>query len=78
MASQITDEDGARGGGTMTTSKKCHDSFWKGQYCCVPKCRHASGGSDERSWLGCGRVSFHSFPDLLTDKEGVREWIVKI
>jgi len=70
----ITDKDGD----ISFTRKKCRDSFWKGQYCCVPLCRHASGGTDERKRLGSGRVSFHSFPNMYTDKERAREWIIKI
>ena len=65
-------------GDISTTSKRSRDSVWKGQYCCVPLCRYASGGSAEQKQLGSVRVSFHSFPNLSTDKERAKEWIVKI
>ena len=57
-----------KNGDISTTSKRSRDSVWKGQYCCVPLCRNASGGSAERRQLGSVRVSFHSFPNLSTDK----------
>ena len=50
----------------------------EGQYCCVSLCCNASGGSAERKQLGSVRVSFHSFPNLSTDKERAKEWIVRI
>ncbi|XP_065886077.1 uncharacterized protein [Dysidea avara] len=58
--------------------KKCRDSSWKGQYCCVPDCHNAWGGQAERKSLGYGRVSFHSFPSLTTDKDRALKWIAKI
>ena len=67
-----------KNGDISTTSKRSRDSVWKGQYCCVPLCRNASGGSAERRQLGSVRVSFHSFPNLSTDKKRAKEWIVKI
>ncbi|XP_065884580.1 uncharacterized protein [Dysidea avara] len=67
-----------KNGDISTTSKRCRDEVWKGQYCCVPSCRNASGGSAGRRQLGSARVSFHSFPNLSTDKERAKEWIVKI
>jgi len=51
--------------------KICRDSFWKGQYYCVPLCHNTSGQSEERRRLGSGRVSFHSFPGMSTYKKGL-------
>jgi len=39
-----------------------------GQYCCVSLCRSSSGQRLERMRLGMVRLSFHSFPDIKTDK----------
>ena len=58
--------------------KKCRDSSWKGQYCCVPDCHNAWGRQAERKSLGYGRVSFHSFPSLTKDKDRALKWIAKI
>lgn len=59
-----------------------HDSnscaIWHGQYCSVPLCTHSSGEQAERKQLMNERISFHSFPDLQTDKERARQWITKI
>ena len=63
---------------SSTTTKRCRDSLWKGQYCCVPLCHHSSGESVERKLLNSGRISFHSFPNLSTDREKAQKWIVKI
>ena len=63
---------------SSTTTKRCRDSLWKGQYCCVPLCHHSSGESVERKLLNSGRISFHSFPNLSTDRERALKWIVKI
>ena len=49
---------------SSTTTKRCRDSLWKGQYCCVPLCHHSSGESVERKLLSSGRISFHSFLNL--------------
>ena len=49
---------------------------WKGYYCCVPLCRSSSGQQSERKRLGLRPVSFHSFPDLKTDR--AKDWITKI
>ena len=49
---------------------------WGGQYCCVPLCRSSSGERLERERLGMARVSFHSFPDVKTDRGKL--WIAKI
>ena len=51
---------------------------WKGHYCCVPDCRNAYEGQEERKSLGYGRVSYHGFPDLTMDRERVLKWIAKI
>ena len=58
--------------------KKSRDSLWRGQYCCVPLCRHSHGEQEERKELFNERLSFHSFPDMATDKERVQQWIAKI
>ena len=50
----------------------------EGYYCCVPSCCHSSSKLNKRERLTCGRVSFHSFPSLTTDKERTQNWIVKI
>ena len=52
--------------------KKSRDSLWRGQYCCVPLCRHSHGEQEERKQLFNERLSFHSFPDMATDKERVQ------
>ena len=49
---------------------------WGGQYCCVPLCRSSSGERLERERLGMSRLSFHSFPDVNTDRGKL--WIAKI
>ena len=49
---------------------------WKGYYCCVPLCRSSSGQQFEQKRLGLRPVSFHSFPDLKTDR--AKDWITKI
>ena len=61
-----------------STGKRSRDLMWKGQYCCVPLCHNASGRSAEQRQFGSVRISFHSFPNLSTDKERAKEWIVKI
>ena len=58
--------------------KNSRDALWQGQYCCVPLCTHSSGEQTERKQLLNERISFHSFPDLQTDKERARQWISKI
>ena len=58
--------------------RKCRDTSWKGQYCCVPLCHSTSGAQAERKSLGYGRVLFHSFPNCTTDKERTMKWIAKI
>ena len=74
----LTEKDGGDPDRDPTSSNKsCRNSFWKGQYCCVPSHCNASGGSEERRLLGSGRVSFYSFPSLSTDKEKAKEWIFK-
>ena len=57
----LTDKDGD----PSATSKKCHDSSWKGYYCCVSSCHHSSSKLNEQKQLTCGRVSYHSFPSLV-------------
>ena len=64
-----------KGGDVSVTIKRCYDSGWKGQYCCVPLCCHTFR---ESARLGSEIFSFHSFPNMSTDKERDQEWIVKI
>ena len=66
-----------KNGDISTTSKRCRDEVWKGQYCCVPSCRYASGGSAEQRQRGSARVSFHSFPNLSTDKERLKNGLLR-
>ena len=49
---------------------------WGGQYCCVLLCRSSSGEQLERERLGMRRLSFHSFPDVKTDRGKL--WMAKI
>ena len=49
---------------------------WRGDYCCVPLCRNSSAQNACREELGLPRVSFHSFPDVNTEKG--KQWIAKI
>lgn len=49
---------------------------WRGQYCCVPLCRSSSGEKAERERLGMQRLSFHSFPDVTTDRG--KMWITRV
>ena len=58
--------------------RRCHGTYWKGQYCCVSLCHSASGAQAERKSLGYGRVSFHSFPNFTTDKERAMKWFAEI
>ena len=54
------------------------DAIWHGQCCYVPLCTHSSGEQTERKHLLNDRISFHSFPDLQTEKDRARQWIIKI
>ncbi|XP_065905880.1 uncharacterized protein [Dysidea avara] len=49
---------------------------WRGDYRCVPLCRNSSAQNARREELGMPRVSFHSFPDVNTEKG--KQWIAKI
>ncbi|XP_065894872.1 uncharacterized protein [Dysidea avara] len=63
----------SRGGHRHYTAKQ---KAWRGQYCCVPLCHSSSGEKAERERLGMQRLSFHSFPDVSSDKG--KMWIAKI
>lgn len=62
--------------GDEGTTNKAYRKDWSGQYCCVPLCRSSSGEGQERERLGMQRLSFHSFPDVTTDRG--KSWLVKI
>ena len=51
-------------------------SAWKGHYCCVPLCRNSSSNQKERERLGLEKLSFHSFPNVVSPRG--KEWIRKI
>lgn len=61
VAEPLTNEDSSR--------KMCCHSLWQGQYCCVPMCHHSFGKLAERMRLENSCISFHSFPNLTTEKE---------
>ena len=41
-------------------------SAWKGHYSCVPLCRNSSSNHKERERLGLEKLSFHSFPNVVS------------
>ena len=62
--------------GPVTPAGTSYHKEWSGQYCCVPLCRSSSGEGAQRERLGMPRLSFHSFPDITTDKG--KTWLAKI
>ena len=61
-----------------SSRKSCSDELWRGQYCCVPLCHHSSAENTERARFGLPRISFHSFPSIVTEKARAQRWISNI
>lgn len=76
MMNDIDDreQDSEQGEGVHRNGNIAGRNTWGGQYCCVLLCRSSSGERQERQCLGMPRLSFHSFPDLATERG--KMWVV--